>query len=264
MKNHHFWNGSSDSLKKRYKEVLNSLTCHVDSGDYAKIEQRLPYLTGLAKMENRAVSLYDVHRKEFLIKTDGHLDLLGYGGENSPDINDIGGYHSLIHPDDLPFLYDTEIRVYEYLNRIKSPKKKDYKLVYDYRVGSRSGSYIRFLHQMALFELDRDFNSWLLLIISDVLLNYPEDEKPRRFLLDTASGRVCLFNEETGIKSRILTEREKEVTQLKAQGLDSGGIADRLCLSVSTVNNHRQNILRKTASRNMTQAANYLKAIGVL
>ena len=169
----------------------------------------------------------------------------------------------MIHPADIPFIYDSEIRMYRFLAD-KQGRKKEYKLVYDYRVRSKSGAYIRFLHQMAIFECDRLGNSWIMLIVSDVLEQYPEDELPRRFIIDTKDNRICLFNEESGIGDQLVTQREREILALVAQGLDSQAIADRLYISIHTVNNHRQNILRKTRSRHIAQAAFYLRCIGLL
>ncbi len=42
-----------------------------------------------------------------------------------------------------------------------------------------------------------------------------------------------------------LTRREEEVLKLVAQGLTSKDIADKLCLSVNTINTHRTNIMQK-------------------
>lgn len=44
---------------------------------------------------------------------------------------------------------------------------------------------------------------------------------------------------------RALGRREREVLQLLAEGHRSQAIADRLCISVATVESHRRNIMRK-------------------
>ena len=251
-------------LENDYNRIVTSHICAVTESDYANAYAKLENLKNLANVENRSFSVFDLSKKEFLLKVDKHIELLGYLGKDAIDINNIGHYHEMIHSEDLPFLYDSEIKMYDFLRSIKGIEKKDYKLVYDYRVRCKNGSYLRFLHQIAILELDKLFNSWLLLIISDVISSFPEDEKPRRFLVNTKTKRVHLFNEESGIKYYIVTKREKEVIELLAQGLDSREVAERLCISRSTVNNHRQHILRKTSTKNSTQATMYLKCIGIL
>jgi DNA-binding CsgD family transcriptional regulator len=53
-----------------------------------------------------------------------------------------------------------------------------------------------------------------------------------------------------------LTDREKEVIDLIAQGLTDKEIADRMCISLHTVKTHRKNIISKTNSRNTAEAVN--------
>lgn len=262
-RNHHLRHYDIDALRKTYAAIKAGLSCRVDQSDYDKLAVKLPFIEELARVENRSISLYDINQASFLLKVDRHLELLGYSKNDHPNDIDIERYHAMIHPDDLPFMYDSEIKMYRFLSE-KQNRKKEYKLVYDYRVRSKGGSYIRFLHQMAIFECDRQGNSWIMLIVSDVLEQYPENESPRRFIIDTKDNRICLFNEESGIVDQLVTQREREILALVAQGLDSQSIAERLCISLHTVNNHRQNILRKTRSRHIAQAAFYLRCIGLL
>lgn len=61
-----------------------------------------------------------------------------------------------------------------------------------------------------------------------------------------------------------LSEREKEVLMLLAQGASNREIADRLVLSEGTVKNHVSNILGKLQVENRTQAANVARAQGLV
>jgi DNA-binding CsgD family transcriptional regulator len=54
-----------------------------------------------------------------------------------------------------------------------------------------------------------------------------------------------------------LSLREVEVLRLLAIGRSNRGIADTLCISLSTVATHVRNILSKTGSANRTEAAPY-------
>lgn len=251
----------STYLQTRYENVRASLHCEATEEDYRRIGEKLRILSEMARIENRSVSVYDIKRKTFLVKEDRHIELLGY---DSTIALDADTYHSMIHADDLPFLYDAEIRMYEFLRPMRSEEKKNYKLIYDYRVRARNGSYIRFLHQLLVYELDRNFDSWLMLILSDVISTNPENRRPRRFLMDMQTQEVCLFNEENGIKRFLITDREKEILELLSQGSDSADVAGKLHISVHTVNNHRRHIMQKAGTKNITQAVTYLRCIGIL
>ncbi len=69
----------------------------------------------------------------------------------------------------------------------------------------------------------------------------------RKYLSAEAAG-VVKHAAKTG--NTLLTRREKEVLQLIAEGLTNQEIADRLFVSVSTVDTHRKNLLQKLAAKN--------------
>lgn len=51
---------------------------------------------------------------------------------------------------------------------------------------------------------------------------------------------------------QLLSEREKEIINLISQGITSQKIADSLCISIHTVNNHRKNIIHKIGKKNLS------------
>ena len=84
-------------------------------------------------------------------------------------------------------------------------------------------------------------------------------------MINIKTGELHLFNNVDGESSgMVLTKREKEVLLLISRGYDSYNIADKMQNSINTVNNHRQNILRKTKTENATQAVLYAKRIGII
>ncbi len=60
-----------------------------------------------------------------------------------------------------------------------------------------------------------------------------------------------LAQEEFGVP--LFTNREKEVLTMLTKGHGSKQIAHHLCISVKTVDNHRQNMLHKTGSRSSSE-----------
>jgi len=63
---------------------------------------------------------------------------------------------------------------------------------------------------------------------------------------------------------KSLTKREKEILNLLATGLISKQIADRLYISINTVNTHRQRIIEKLDLTNTAEAVNYSMSGGLL
>lgn len=60
-----------------------------------------------------------------------------------------------------------------------------------------------------------------------------------------------------------ITIREKEILQLIRMGKKNKEIAEELFLSIKTVENHRNNILRKTHSKSMLTLINKLYKLGI-
>ena len=138
-------------------------------------------------------------------------------------------------------------------------------MVYDFRVRNTEGIYRRYIHQTIILEQDKNGKSWLSLVITDLLSERANNDKPQRRMINIKTGKLHLFTNDhetnTGI---LLTKRETEILSLIVLGYDSMNISDRLCISVNTVNNHRQNILRKTKTENTTQALLYAQRLGII
>ncbi len=61
-----------------------------------------------------------------------------------------------------------------------------------------------------------------------------------------------------------LTEREREVLQLLAEGNSTKEIADKLCLSVPTIHTHRQHIMQKLGARSIADLVRYAIREGIV
>jgi DNA-binding NarL/FixJ family response regulator len=61
-----------------------------------------------------------------------------------------------------------------------------------------------------------------------------------------------------------LTPREQEVMRLLAQGVSTREVADRLCISPKTVENHRTNIMGKLGLHSGIELARYAARLGII
>ncbi len=61
-----------------------------------------------------------------------------------------------------------------------------------------------------------------------------------------------------------LTEREKEIVALIAEGLTSREIADQLCISIKTVETHRARIMEKLGVKNVAELIRYAIKAGIV
>jgi DNA-binding NarL/FixJ family response regulator len=61
-----------------------------------------------------------------------------------------------------------------------------------------------------------------------------------------------------------LTPREQEIMRMLAEGMPKSNIADQLCISIKTVENHRTNIMRKLNIHNAMELVRYAAKLGLI
>lgn len=61
-----------------------------------------------------------------------------------------------------------------------------------------------------------------------------------------------------------LTPREQEIMRMLAEGLSKAEIADRLCISIKTVENHRSNIMKKLELSSPMELVRYAAKLGLI
>lgn len=234
--------------------------CEITEDDYIKVMPKIDILRRLAEIEHSVYAVYDMHKCNYLLLSEEQRKIFGY---NEKTI-DLETHYQSIHPDDLSFVLETDAMVYRFYSELDIDKKKNYKLVYNFRTLTAEGFYKHFMHQSIVLEQDKNGKSWLTLVISHLLSDRNSNQKLQRRLINMKTGKLTLFNDIDPSGSDILTKREIEVLNLISRGYDSINIADKLKISINTVNNHRQNILRKTKTDNTTQAMLYYQWLGIL
>jgi DNA-binding CsgD family transcriptional regulator len=232
--------------------------------DYSNLERHIGFLRQLAIVENNSMSIFDIYQKKYVFVQSKLLSLLGIELE---EMMKLGPQHfyKIMHPDDVPFLIKTHFQFTDFIMKLGIEEKKDYKLIYDFRLKDIKGKYTWFVNQMLPLELDKNGNVWLMLITYDLLPPRNESQTASRKVVNMRTSQIHFFAEDSrGDKKNKLTKREVEILGLLAKGMASKKIADELYLSVNTVNNHRRNILEKTKSENTAMAIQYGIGLGLL
>ncbi|MGE5421473.1 MAG: response regulator transcription factor [Chloroflexota bacterium] len=254
-----------NQLIAQHRQNTEEHSCQVSNEDYLKVEPEIRLLERLSEIENCTYTVFDLHKNIYLLKSSKFKRMLGYNNPNDLESDDFEVFHSMIHPSDLPFVLETENEAHEFYRNLPASEKKEFKLIYDFRVKNAAGIYMRFIHQFIVLKQDISGKSWLALIVTELLSERAGDEKPQRRMINMRTGKLHLFTHDDGFGSgTLLTKRETQVLRLISQGLDSGEISSRLFISVNTVNNHRQKILSKTRTANTTQALLYARRIGII
>ena len=249
------------------KESIDSVLSQQDFGDeipdYKTIDNSIALLERMAEVENSSIAVFDLYKKEFVSIRSKYRE---YVNADMGEAQKYGPayYISIMHPDDGPVVLDTFKKVFEFSFNLPVEERKDYKTIFNFRLGSQ-GKYFHFIQQIVVLELTRSGKIWLGLSLSDMLPENEKFEKVNRSVINLRNGKYYLFNEDDKENSwQNLSARELEVLGLVSKGYISKEIADKLFISVNTVNNHRQSILEKIKAANTNEAIRYARNLGLL
>ena len=126
------------------------------------------------------------------------------------------------------------------------------------RIRTHGGEYATLRHRIFYLHYDSGGNVLLSLCLYTASAQNSGTTGIINSLTDTAVSRSDIS------MAGLLTKREIEILEPLSHGLASKQIAQALCISICTVNNHRQNIMRKLHCQNTTEAVMVAKRLGLL
>lgn len=247
----------------RYLRLFESQDFDERLIDDTQVDRHIGFLGQLAAVENSSVAVMDLFRRRYVFLRSRFLPLLGIELDALMERGPRAIYERM-HPDDVPTVIDTLHRGNAFILDLPPDEKKDYKIIYDFRLRSVRDEYVRFLQQLVPLELDAKGNIWLMLMVNDTIADRPGDALPQRKVVNMKTGKLHVFTDERDTSAAALSKREIEILGLLAKGMASKRIADELFLSVNTVNNHRRSILEKTGAENTVEALRYASSLGLI
>jgi DNA-binding CsgD family transcriptional regulator len=251
-------------LLEEYNSIFNTQKFNPEELDYSILKYHIALLETFDVVDTGCISIYDLYQRKHIYYSPKYEKMLGWDARRAE--NDIDYTNSLIHPDDLASLIRAAINYIQLGFSISDTSTlKDYKAIFDYRVIGRDGQYTRIIEQQIPLEMDKSGNVWLALSLMDLS---PENDVSLPFrgrLKNHRTGELFYFphEEDPGKNVTSLTNREKEILGLIARGLISKEIADKLYISVNTVNTHRQRIIEKLNVSNTYEAIRYANERGL-
>lgn len=139
---------------------------------------------------------------------------------------------------------------------------------YNYRIRRKDGTKIWILQLMSVIEADEDGNPLLTLFHLMDITHLKKDHRVD-FCISRRNDQGVYdvvymesYPHENG-SGCVLSPREIEILTLLSKGESSKLIADKLNISVHTVNNHRKRMLEKTGCKNTSELINYGRCKGI-
>ena len=259
-------NEEVQKLFGRYYELMESQQIREQDLDFSLFQKHKQFLTYMAQVDNSAITIFDLYKKEHVFASYNFTSLFGYDLEKIES----GGnefFNSKVHPDDFIAILKSSIRIFEYFLSVSKEQRINLKAINEYRVLNGNNQYVRVIEQHQVLELDRKGNVWLSLGVVDISPNQDSSTLTRTQVLNFKTGQLIKLPVEktTANNPTIeLSSREKEVLVMVKEGLLSKEISEKLYISVHTVNTHRQRILEKLNANNSQEAIKYASALGLL
>lgn len=245
------------------KLLKQSFTDHQNESELLAEYKQIAFM--YAKVENSIAVLSDLKSDKSYMYYGGITKQLGLSEKGkTKEIDSIWeeDVFNKIHPDDLIEKHVLELHFFHFLKSLAVEERANFYIVSKMRMKDRFGEYITIQHRMFYVCSCPLGNLWLALC----LYNYPFEKSSSEIsdgiIINSVTGDI----EKPDIEkhNNILSHREKEILRLIEKGEMSKSIADKLSISVNTVNRHRQNILEKLRVKNSIEACRVAKLMNLL
>jgi DNA-binding CsgD family transcriptional regulator len=176
------------------------------------------------------------------------------------------------HPDDVMHFFNFSKMVIDYAETLPFQERFKLKWNFYYRMIDKKGVVKYIFHQgQPLLANEKGILLASLEFFSDIshlrhddlpmmsILNF-NDEKNQEFFTYKSTDFSTILT----VNQQILTKREQEIIRLLSEGCTSNQIAYKLHISPTTVNNHRQNMLRKTHTSSTAELVKYAILEGII
>jgi DNA-binding CsgD family transcriptional regulator len=169
---------------------------------------------------------------------------------------------NLVRTDDRLKKYKLELRFFQHLNSIDLADRSDYQVITKLRIRTSEGKDMLLKHRLLYISSSADGSIWLALCLYNILYDYSGFDAPEGLIINTRTGEI--IDESHNNLSGMLSAREKEIILLIKQGKRTKEIADKLLLSIHTINRHRQNIFKKLKVNSAMEACRIAEVTGLL
>jgi hypothetical protein len=245
-----------------YSIYFDFIESYLPSG-FLKINPDDPIMLKLEELtgdNDQYFQVFDVGQMKFLFTSKNIFHLLGITAE---EINP-GHYTQRIHPNDEERLGQARARVYKMEMEIFQAQKGSALTSYNLRIRNSAGNYNNLFVQDYLFFSPIPYKAVFLI---QVITNIDWYKMKKDRFHHYAGNDLSLFRFPDQKLLEIgpdLSYREFEIIGLIEAGLGSKEIADKLFLSIHTINTHRSNILEKTGKSQISDLIYEYKEKGLL
>jgi DNA-binding CsgD family transcriptional regulator len=217
--------------------------------------------------------LLDFTKKKYIYVDEACFDLFGYTASYFLETG-LMEYLNKWHPDDFEILNKKVIPdCLNFFGNHSLEKNINIIYSYNYRVLNAKGEYKTVLQRFSYVPSNvQGLPAGMIGVASDIT-HFKNDLSIVHTIEETVRYDNSLVNELLFKKVhpileykevKCVTRREIEILKYMAAGLSSKQIADKMFISINTINNHRKNMLSKTNCKSSAELMNYAVRHGLL
>lgn len=256
-----------DVLRKELNQIYSSQHLEKEVLDVNEVEMCKTVAGNMASVTNACCVITDAAHDYCYLFSGGLASLLGITDSHylyreicSSDEDVI---YNRLHPEDLVEKRMLEYEFFKFVDALSPEEKVRYKATCRIRVRDKDGRYVVLDNSTQVMKPSPSGKIWLILCFYDLSPSQERDNGIDAHIKNNHSGEIINLSF-SDRKSRILTDREKEILLLIRDGKPSKQIADALGISIHTVNRHRQNILERLSVGNSVEAITAAVSMGLL
>jgi DNA-binding CsgD family transcriptional regulator len=245
-----------------YSIYFDFIESYLPSG-FLRINSDDPIIVKLGELtakNDQYFQVFDMGQMKFLFTCKNIVNVIGVKAE---DINP-GHYMQLVHHDDEERLGQARSRVFKMEKEIFKAQKGSTLTSYNLRIRNAAGNYNNLFVQDYMFYSPIPYKAVFLI---QVVTNIDWYKMKKDRFHHYAGNDLSLFkfpDQKLLDKGPDLSHREFDIIRMIEAGLSSKEIADKLFLSIHTVNTHRSNILEKTDKSQISDLIYEFKEKGLL
>jgi len=251
-----------ETLSRSYSLFFDFIDKYLPDG-FQNIEPDSPLMLNLETMmeaNNQFFFIGDQINMKMFFTSKRSLDLIGV---DSKDMS-LVSFLNRIHPDDLTRLSSARSKTYQLGGDLFLVKKGIAIISTTLSFQKSPGNYLNQLVQCLLFYKDIPYSTVFRLQVHTDISAFKKIRKGYHYYLGDNVSFFRYPDENLLSIGNIYSNREFAIIKLVSEGLSSGQIANKLFLSVHTIETHRRNILKKSNKSSIMELILDLKVRGIM
>ena len=256
-----------DVLRKELSEIYESQALDSECLEIKEIERCCKLAEAMVSFSNGCVVITDASRDCSYMYTGSLGVMLGitnsYPCIKEVESSDEDVIYFRINPQDLVDKRMLEYEFFKFVDVLSGVEKLSYQATCRIRIKNRFGNYSIIDNTTQVIGPSPSGKIWLIMCTYTLSPDQKWQGDISPVIKDNLSGKLVQYSF-TDKRKDILSDREKEILLLIKSGLASKQIAHRLCISINTVNRHRQNIIEKLSVANSIEAITAAESMRLL